>query len=430
MRTKNGFALLGCLSALAATGCFDSGSSSQGPGSKGGRIHLLPSISGGKAGSAKVGSSGTGGLESFQVPVADIQLAKGLTTSGSGWSGITGSLPLFRQQMGDWNSIDSTVVRDPAWASHFIDFCDPASVARIASSQPFTLRDTGEYHWAVINWAPYFKVRATIPLPGGDTVYTHDGPITTHIYPNSSNPYFVTEAARPMLTGPSEDAFVRKNNGGTWFRFLKPLRLTEADLDSGTTIADTVGRDSLGHPIVNQIPSGTWNVMLVFNPRDLVYAGNRDSGNMSLNGDIQTPDSSTYVHVPFLKATAVPYREGEDVMRETYEFTVHFEEPWAHGDFGMRLELYLIGDNLVATTVHTYPTDGNLAPQDAPAVYFAEEKEDGSLSLQNYDHSPIFDGFVRKTTVGQEGSVAYNPGAQGGTAHTLTYRLTEIKKAN
>ncbi|HKP98660.1 MAG TPA: hypothetical protein VJ385_23215 [Fibrobacteria bacterium] len=294
-------------------------------------------------------------------------------------------MPLFSQDLGDFNAVDSTLARDPAWRSHYIDFCSPASVERIASSRPFTLRDTGDYHWAVINWAPFFRVRAAIPLPGGDTVFTHDGPIARHLFPDSDNPYYVTEPAQSLLQGPSEDALVRKNNGGTWFRFLRPLRLTEADLDSG---------------------------------------------NASLNGDLQAPDGSTYVHVPFLKATAVPYREGEDVMRETYEFSVDVDESWARGTFGMRLELYLIGDNVVAATVHSYPTDGNLAPPEVPVIFFAQAKEDGSLSLQDYARSPVFDGFLRKPSVGQEGSVAWDPGAHGQPARTLAYRLTEIKKMN
>ena len=89
-------------------------------------------------------------------------------------------------------------------------------------------------------------------------------------------------------------------------------------------------------------------------------------------------------------------------MRETYEFSVTVNEAWAHGTFGMRLELYLIGDNVVAASVHSYPTDGNFAPPEVPTIFFADAKEDGSLSLQGYDKAPIFDGFARKPVVGQE----------------------------
>jgi hypothetical protein len=123
-----------------------------------------------------------------------------------------------------------------------------------------------------------------------------------------------------------------------------------------------VGRDSSGDPIVNHIRSGRWNVLLVFNPKDMLFGGADDSSNSSIQGDIRSADSSQYVSVPFLKATAVPYREGEDVMRETYEFTVTVDQAWARGTYGMRLELYLIGDNVVAATVLAHPTDGNFAP--------------------------------------------------------------------
>lgn len=432
MRFNTGLALLGCASTFLYTGCFDSGSTND-SASSAGRIHLIPTVNGGRQASAKVAPSGTSGLESFQVAVSDISLAKDLTTNGSGWSGISGPLPLFSQDIGDHNTVDSTTVRDPAWSSHFIDFCDPASIGRLASSKPFTAKDTGDYNWVVINWAPFFKVRSTLPLSGGDTVFTHDGPVTRHLYPNSTstdNAYFITEPSKSLLQGPSEDALVRKNNGGTWFRFLRPLHLTEADLDSTVTVPDTVGRDSSGHPIIRLLPSGKWNVLLVFNPKDLLYAGKDDHSNSSINGDIMAADSAAYIHVPFLKATAVPYREGEDVMRETYEFTVSIDKAWAKGTYGMRLELYLIGDNVVASTVNAYPTDENLAPPDVPVIFFAAAKGDGSLSLQSYDHSPIFDGFLRKQAVGQEGTVQWDGSAMSQDAQSLTYHLAEIKKMN
>lgn len=433
MRIGANMTFLGGAASFLFLGCFDNGSSGNSGSSSAGRIHLVPSINGSAHGMGKVAPSGASGVESFQVAVADISIAKDLTTNGSGWSGISGPLALFNQDIGDHNKLDTTTVRDPAWSSHYIDFCDQASVGRIASSKPFTVRDTGNYNWVVINWSPYFRVRSTIPMPGGDTVFTHDGPVTRHRFPNSPNTddaYYITEPTKSLLQGPAEDALVRKNNGGTWFRFLKPLRLTEADLDSNTTVPDTVGMDSVGKPIIKFVPSGKWNVLLVFNPQDLLYAGENDHSNSSINGDIMSPDSSAYVHVPFLKATAVPYREGEDVLRETYEFSVQIDKAWAKGTYGMRLELYLIGDNVVASTVNAYPTDAALAPPDVPVIFFAAAKSDGSLSLQGYDRSPIFDGFQRKHTLGQEGTVLWDGSSMSQAAETLTYHLTEIKKMN
>src|SRR3954470_13971182 len=105
MRFDTGLILTGCLTALIATGCFDSGTSS-GSGSRSGRIHLVPAISGGETGLGKVGTSGSKGLESFQVAVGDIRLAKEVTTDGSAMSGISKSLTLFSQQLGDISTLD------------------------------------------------------------------------------------------------------------------------------------------------------------------------------------------------------------------------------------------------------------------------------------------------------------------------------------
>jgi hypothetical protein len=423
-------AILGCFSALLVAGCFDTGTS--GAGSRAGRIQLVPSISRGNSGLGKVGASGNTGLESFQVAVGDIRLAKDITTDGTALSNMSSSLVLYSQDLGNMRDLDEATVREPAWNPHYIDFCDPKSVSRLASSKPFTLRDTGDYYWVVFDWSSFFKIRATIPLPGGDTIFTHDGPIAKNFYPGSDVDYYVTESVRDLRQGPSEDALVRKNSTITWFRFLKPLRLTEADLDSGTTIADTVGTDSHNHPIVRQVPSGKWNVLLVFNPKDLLWAELQENGNRSFDPSIRSPDSTNSVNVPFLKATAVPYREGEDVMRETYEFSVHGMSGGIEGTYGMRLELYLIGDNVVASTAQSYPTDGNLRPSEPPIIYFVVAKADGSLSLMDYKSRPIFDGFVRKTTVGEEGSVpwGYGASADGHDAPVLTYHLAEIKKMN
>jgi hypothetical protein len=422
-------ALLAC-SLLA--GCLFSGNGGDSKGSaSAGRIALVPALDGGSAGTAKVGASGTDGLESFQVAVSHILLAKDLQTSGSGWSGLEGPLPLYSNDFGDFNAVDTAMARSEAFRSNYIDFCSRSSLERLATSQPFTLRDTGSYNWVVVNWAPFFKVRATIPLGGGDTLRTHDGPISRHLFPNSTDAfYYITRSAAPLTQGPSEEALVRKNNGGTWFRFLRPLRLAEADLDSAATVADTVGHDSSGNAIVNMMPAGRWNVLLVFNPRDLLFGGLDDSSNSSIQGDIRSPDDRAYFNVPFLKATAVPYREGEAVMRETYEFSVAMDQAWASGTYGMRLELYLIGDNVVAATVHSYPIDGNFAPPEVPAIFFAEEDGSGALDLQDWNRSAVFDGFVRKNAAGQTGTVLWNPSTHAQEARTLEYTLAEIRRMN
>src|SRR3954470_22064523 len=112
MRFDTGLILTGCLTALIATGCFDSGTSS-GSGSRSGRIHLVPSISGGDAGLEKVGTSGSTGLESFQVAVGDIRLAKNIASDGSALSGMSNSLTLFSQELGDISTLDEAAVRDP-----------------------------------------------------------------------------------------------------------------------------------------------------------------------------------------------------------------------------------------------------------------------------------------------------------------------------
>lgn len=433
MRVDQVLAVAGCLSTLALSGCLFGGDSEGDKGRKGaGRIQLVPSISG-KGALARVGSSGATGLHSFQVPISHIMLAKGLETSGSGWSNMTGPLALYQNDDmgGDFNSIPIARARDAAWRTHFIDFCDPSDVRRLATSQPFTARDTGDYNWVVVNWAPYFRVRASIPLSGGDTLYTRDGDVTRYAYPNSTNAYYyITRAAGSLLQGPAEDAVVQKNNGGTWFRFLRPLRLTEADLDTTALIPDTTGFDSTGAPIIRQIPSGRWNVLLVFNPKDLVFGGHNDSSNSSVTGEIRSADSSAYVSVPFLKATAVPYREGEAILRETYEFSVTVNEHWMRGTYGMRLEVYLNGDNVVAATVTSYPTDGGFAPPEVPVIFFAVEGTGGSLDLQNYERSPVFDDFVRKSAVGETGTVTWNSGGHAAVPQTLSYRLTEIRRMN
>ena len=130
------------------------------------------------------------------------------------------------------NAMDAS--NDP----YYIDFMSAAGRARLSSNGTFTEQHLGDYNFVVVNWAYPFRVRGAVDLGDGRKVYTKAGPVDTAMYQ--------TQPTSSMMTGPAETAVVIKDNGGTWFRFLRSMTLTTADLTTTQLVRDTSRRDSHG----------------------------------------------------------------------------------------------------------------------------------------------------------------------------------------
>jgi hypothetical protein len=369
-------------------------------------------------------------LESFQVAVSSITLVQSVQLggeTGTGWQSPQGTFTVFDNAA--LNNRMNTAAHhgaDAALDADFIDFMQPSDLAKLATSAPFRSEQVADYNYVLVNWAPAFKVRASIPLGEGETVYTKTGTWDSSTYQ--------TTASTPMMSGPAETVRVVSPNGGSFFRFLKPLSIKESDLNGTVMVHDTVSRhDSSGHvvPFDTVVAMGQLSVMLVFNSDELLSAWDSSSALAASGGperaELTSPDGLGNIHVPVLDLTAVPYRQGQDIWRETYIFDA--VDPQVPGrNVRVRLELYLVDDNIVAVGLRGISAGAGGPPVMAPSAFFVEEGADGSIDIQNWDHTSIFSPFHRLDSIGPTGTATMDfmyltiPGA--------TYSLVEKRKMN
>jgi hypothetical protein len=360
-------------------------------------------------------------LESFQVAVLSVFLAQNISINGSGWNSPTGTLSLYDIPGLMSSTITATNAMSASNDPFYIDFMSAAGRARLSTSGTFTEQHLGDYNFVVVNWAYPFRVRGAVDLGDGRKVHTKAGPVDTAMYQ--------TRPASSMMTGPAETAVVIKDNGGTWFRFLRPLTLTPADLNTTQLVHDTTRRDSLGNVIDTLVPAGQLNVMLVYNPDGFLSGWDSAAtpgGNMR-GASISGPGGVGNIEVPYLDATVVPYRTGEEVWRETYLFAGETPDARPVG-FRSRLELYLVGDNVVAASLRSLAGPAGEMPLQASNIFFAEAGAGGTLDLQDHSHANIVGGFRRGSVVGTAGAASLTLGMTSVSA--CAYTLVERRRMN
>lgn len=360
-------------------------------------------------------------LESFQVAVSSVFLAQNISISGSAWGSPTGTLNLYETLGLMRSTITAANAMDASNDPYFIDFMSAAGRARLSSSGAFTERNLGDYNFVVVNWAYPFRVRGAVDLGDGRKIYTKAGPVDTAMYQ--------TRPASSMMTGPAETAVVIKDNGGTWFRFLRPLTLTTADLNTTMLVRDTSRRDSMGNVIDTLVPAGQLNVMLVYNPDGFLSGWDSAAtpgGNMR-GASISGPDGVGNIEVPYLDATVVPYRTGEEVWRETYLFAGATPDARPVG-FRSRLELYLVGDNVVAASLRGLAGPAGEMPLMSSNIFFVEAGAGGTLNLQDSFHANIVGGLRRAGAVGTAGAASLTLGMT--TVSACAYTLVEKRRMN
>jgi hypothetical protein len=396
--------LLACACLAAGImSCLGTDSGKSGEFKKSASVRLIPVMepTQNRALARRVGGGTSEGLESFQVAVEAIFMSRELTITGSGWSNPVGFLGFYEAPalIGSerHDVITAANAMDAENDRYFIDFMTAAGRARIATGATFTEAALGEYNFVIVNWALPFRVKASVDLGDGRTVRTKAG-----VYNASTG---VTTASSDMMSGTAETAVVIKQNGGTWFHLLKPLKLTEADLNTTTLVHDTTRRDSAGHVIDTLVPAGQLNVMLVYNPDGFLSAwdsADTHGGGMD-QAELAGPGGVGNIHVPYLDATVVPFRTGEEVWRETYVFTGTDPERPEFG-FRTRFELYTVGDNVVAASLRGLVGPAGEIPLEAGNIFFAENGTGGALEMLSHDRSPVLGGFHRLATVGAAGT--------------------------
>jgi hypothetical protein len=322
------------------------------------------------------------GLENLEYFILGVQICESMDVMGSGFSNPGGCLDLYRGDefslnydlTGDW-----TPLADAArgMTTGFIDLLDPASRETLNGRTELTSDQVRSYNYGIITWSLPIKVKATIPLGDGTFLYTHDGATTFETLGADNFRHYFTTPSTPMTSGPAEKAVVLLGNGGNWFKFQNPLTVTQADIDERRQ----------------------WVLDLVFNPEGIVkgFAGDGVS-----QGSLQERSAggsvTRAVTVPMLDLAPIPHREAEQVVRESYLASVNVG-PHA---FDLRLELYSIdGDpaqTIYGADVKTLVTAASTsAPPEMSKVSFVVPADDGGVTFQSFNQSPIISGFRRVT---------------------------------
>ena len=375
---------------------------------------------------ARKGAGNTAdGLESFQVAVSAIQIVKDVDLTGTGTHNPVDPVMLFSNPaLSDRSTVDTTHAIEEGQDADYIDFMTAAGLQKLSTSSTFFSQNVGAYNFVLVNWAMAFRVRAAINIGGGQTVYTKQGTLDAQGWQ--------VHAASSMFQGPAETVKVSKNNGGTWFHFLKPLEIRESDLNTTVMVHDTMSHlDSLGHavPFDTLVPAGQLSVLLLFSPEAYLSAWDSSHVTSSMTGgqemaELTGPDGMGNIHVPALDATAIPYRQGEEVWRETYVFTGdHPQNPGQ--EVRTRLELYTIGDNIVGIHLRGLSGSAGGPPVDPPGAFFVDRNAAGLITVQDWNHAAILNGFKTLPYVGDADHTDFDFGYMKvtGAEYTLLERI-------
>ncbi|GEM_PF-3938627 len=341
-------------------------------------------------------------LESFQVAVSSIQLAKSIDLTGTAYKDPVDPFPIFTnaglaQKDLSHPELPGNAVQD----GDYIDFMSSQGLAKLATSAAFHSEQVGEYNYVLMGWAPTFKVLASVALAGGDILYTKNGTLDSNISQ--------IHAAGSLFAGPAETVDIDSHNGGTYFHFLKPLAILPSDLNTTALVHDTVSRrDSSGHavPFDTLVQAGQLSVMLIFNPDGLISAWDTANANPPAGAglalaQITGPGGLGNLHVPALNATAIPYRQGQGILRETYLFAA--DHP-LHPGIGIRtrVELYLVENNIVAINLRGLSGPGGGPPVDPMGAFSVANGTDGDLVVEDWNHTSLLPGFRRLGAVGDQ----------------------------
>lgn len=365
----------------------------------------------GNALTKRMATASTENIESFKVLITQVCLYKDVQLNGSGWSSASGPLSLFNCDSAlsagyDHFNADSARKSDTG----YINFLDTNSVKKLSSPKSLSAMDTGAYKYVIVNFNKPFKIRASVPSVTGTTFYTHDGPVSDSFFPNTTIPNYKTHSATLLTTSPAEEAVVTMNNGGTLFRLLNPMRVTQTDIDSNRQ----------------------FNLLMFFNTNGFLYGFNNRLASGDPSGIYDT--AGNQIMVPFLDLTPVAYRKGDTVLLETYKFDINDTSVSGdHRAYDLKLDICTLREdstNIYATSLRGLVNEHQQVPTAPPKIFFIS-KDGEKYSFKNWDNSPIIDNFTRLGTVNDSSHANfYKANISSVATFNVSYKLVEKKQIN
>ncbi len=262
----------------------------------------------GDFGAAAVGSTG---LESYKLYISSIQICESITTSvgSTAYNNPTNCSTIYENNADDYDSFNQTNAA-AAGAGKYIDILsqtDRASLTRTASVS------AGTYNVGIINWYRPLKVKGTVALQGGGSLKTKACTSATG----------ACTSATDMGAGTAEESIIDLNNGGTWFRFLKPFTVADGD---------------------------SVNVDLAFDLEKKLFPGANVSNGFITGTSCTLPSGpgNCGIFIPILRLSPVPRKSTETTKVEIYEMSP------ASGDWKLRVDVFY---NSADTTQATLAAD-------------------------------------------------------------------------
>jgi hypothetical protein len=412
---------------ISACGGGGGGNSSGGSGSGGNQaslnLEILSSASSTSAPSERLAKAGSfhstavngqvtaSNLESLKYYITDISICKRMTINGTGYSGQSGCISVYRaERLYDY---DTFVAEDAALETeHYVDLMSASDLSNLSGTTYLSNDDIGEYHYGKVDHYRPVKLTASVQLNDDTVVHTKDG-TSTLISGSGTNATYVTEVS-DITTGPAEESIVVLNNGGSWFKFEKPFRLTAEDVASETT----------------------FQMKLAFNPEGVIKAYNYTSSNQA----IQDAVNNYGIEVPLMPFTPVIYRSTETAKKESYLFSYTGTDTSIYNSFDFRLEIYTVEEDTIdsiyaADTLKLLLREYEDTGTDVTQVYrpfsaTTSNDETPVYAFVNWLNNAFITNFTRGTLVGDTGSATFHVDADNAITMDVLLRSIETIEAD
>ena len=328
-------------------------------------------------------------LESLKYYITDISICKSMTINGTGYSGQSGCISVYSAERR--YDYDTFVAEDAAQETElYVDLMNPLDLSKLSETIFLSEENIGDYHYGKVDHYRPVKVTASIELNDDTMVYTKNGQ-SVLISGSGIDATYVTEVS-DITQGPAEESIVVLPNGGSWFKFEKPFRLTSEDVENETT----------------------FQMKLAFNPEGVIKAYDFTSSNQV----IQDPDNDYGIVVPLMPFTPVIYRLTETARKESYLFSYTSTIDSVYNSFDFRLELYTVEEDTsdsiyAADTLQLLMRDTEDSGTDVTQIFrpfsvISSDDETPVYAFVNWLNNNFITDFTRGLNVGDTSTANFH----------------------
>lgn len=309
---------------------------------------------------AAVGQTTSSSLSSLQYYIADINLCQEVEINGTGYSSSTGCIPLYSNSEG-LDHDNFKISEAMADTEHYIDFMTAEGRAKFSQSKSYNSDHIGSYKWVIVSFAKPIKIKGSFITPGTtEASFITKKPVDSEIIETTveSRPIDIVRLSANPTSGEPELMTYMLNNGGTFFPLLKPLEITQEDVDAETPLyMDFVFNPSNFASAYQTTCNGTQYGTSIYNA--VMYVEDPEA----------TSTTCTYFDLPYAKMGAVPRKGGEGSNKEVYLIDMN------EGEAYTRIELYY----------NRSDSEKSVAGADSAIVYNASPMSEAySNSIQTY----------------------------------------------